>query len=101
MKDRRCAPVLAAVFVLAFSGIASADRVDPSPSRQQTSSFLSWLGTWFTPAVAPRSQPATSKLVNRTAAAPPQPRPVSASLVADPQPACSSLSCMLMVGIGF
>jgi len=101
MKDRRRALVLAAVFVMAFSGIASADRVDPSPPRQQSSNFLSWLGTWFTPAVAPKSQPATSRLVNRTAAAPPQPRPVSASLGADPQPACSSLSCILMVGIGF
>jgi hypothetical protein len=101
MKDRRRAFVLAAVLVVAFSGIAAADRLDPSPPSQQGSSFLGWLENWFTPAVAPKSQPATSRLVNRPAATPPQPRSASASPVADPSPACGSSNCTLMVGIGF
>ena len=99
MKNYSRNLIFSATLLVAASGAAYADRVDPGPPAQQTNWFLR-LFMPSAPAVAPKPQPATNKLAERTVAVPAS-RPGSGSLVAKPQPSCTYLTCVILVGIGF
>jgi hypothetical protein len=77
--------VLAAAIAIAISGVAGAEGTASSSLPQQTTSFLGWLWRGATP--APKPHPVANKL--------------SAPVAAKPQPTCTLLPCVILVGIGF
>ena len=84
MNNSRRTLVLAAALVLALSGVAWAEGSESSSPPQQTTSFLRWLSPGA--GVAPKPRPV---------------RLTSAPVVAKPQPTCTILTCVTLVGIGF
>jgi hypothetical protein len=97
MSDYSRNLVLAVVLLMAVSGGAYAERIEPAPPPQQNW-FLRWLSSAPAPLVA--SRPAANKLSDKTTMVRAV-RPGSASVVEKPQPSCAVFTCVLMVGIAF